>query len=145
MKNERIEEIETIAWDLVLEIYTDEKVIPPIDVMKIAQNLGVTVKFGSFSDAGVDGAFLRKEQTIYVNSDSIYTRQAFTLSHELGHYLLHKDKEQEKFYRRDMFELDDDQIEKEANWFAAALLMPRKLIGHYSNIFNTVVTFRRHG
>ncbi len=135
----KIEEIETSTWDLILETYPDENIVPPIDIMKIAKNLGIEVKFGGFSDAGVDGAFIRKERVIYVNSSTPYKRQAFTISHELGHYLLHDNKEQEKFYRRDTFKFDDNKgQEQEANWFAASLLMPSRLVHHYCNIFRTV-------
>lgn len=139
LNHEKIEEIETSAWDLILETYPDDNIVPPIDITKIANNLGVEIKFGKFTDSGVDGAFIRKDRIIYINSSIPYKRQAFTISHELGHYLLHEGKEQETFYRRDMFKFDDDKTqEQEANWFAASLLMPNQLVNHYCKIFNTV-------
>lgn len=139
LSNEKIEEIETSTWDLILEIYPEGHIVPPIDIMKIAKNLGIEVKFGNFSDAGVDGAFIRKNRIIYINTHTPYKRQVFTISHELGHYLLHDNKEQEKFYRRDTFQFDDDKTqEQEANWFAASLLMPNQLVHHYCKIFKTV-------
>lgn len=56
-------------------------------------------------------------------------RDKFTIAHELGHYVLHylwKKKKDENFPDR-VFALrkGSDRIEWEANWFAAALLMPR--------------------
>lgn len=137
--NEKIRYIETTAWELILEAYANSQIVPPIDVLVIAKNLGLEVKFGKFKEADVDGAFMRSEKTIYANEQAPYTRQAFTIAHELGHYLLHEDKDQEKFYRRDMLKFNDDkEQEQEANWFAAALLMPRRLVSHYCGIYNTV-------
>jgi Zn-dependent peptidase ImmA (M78 family) len=49
-------------------------------------------------------------------------RDRFTVAHELGHYFLHSDQGAEPIiaYRR-----GSTRIEWEANWFAAALLMPK--------------------
>lgn len=50
-------------------------------------------------------------------------RDKFTIAHELGHYFLHAEQGATPIiaYRR-----GSTRIEWEANWFAAALLMPRK-------------------
>ena len=57
-------------------------------------------------------------------------RRRFTLAHELGHFMCHRD-------RRDKFEDNDssledfiDPIENEANTFASWLLIPANLIRH---------------
>jgi len=60
--------------------------------------------------------------TISISPLSSTTRDRFTIAHEIGHYVLHS-----RFgkltgeLRRD---LSNSEIEWEANWFAAAFLMP---------------------
>lgn len=61
---------------------------------------------------------------ISINKEHHKNRQRFTLAHELGHYILHKDKNINKvdttFFRNENL----DPLEYMANEFAAALLMP---------------------
>ena len=67
----------------------------------------------------------------FENADDILPRRRFTAAHELGHAVLHRD-------RMGRFRADetiaegadqpDDQLEREANRFAADLLMPEELI-----------------
>ena len=52
-------------------------------------------------------------------------RDKFTLAHEMGHYFLHFNSSDEKKMAARM---GTGQIEWEANWFAARLLMPKSLI-----------------
>ena len=71
------------------------------------------------------GQLILETQTIQVNSKDKAERQKFTISHELGHYCLH---------RRILFKNFGSQmhsnrkIETEANTFAAYLLMPRGVV-----------------
>lgn len=139
LKQDRIQQIENIAWDLLSEAYSGKEIIPPIDVREIAKSMGIEAEFGRFKNEEIDGAFERVSKKIYINSKNSPSRQLFTLSHELGHYILHRDKEQELFYRRDRFWFDDDkETEQEANWFAASLLMPRALIKQYYSLYNSI-------
>jgi Zn-dependent peptidase ImmA (M78 family) len=64
-------------------------------------------------------------------------RQRFTIAHEIGHFVMHaSDNQQQRLFvdRSTMFRRNensstgDDHQEVEANRFAAALLMPEKLI-----------------
>jgi Zn-dependent peptidase ImmA (M78 family) len=48
-------------------------------------------------------------------------RDRFTIAHELGHYVLHSDFGRKRI-RAARF--GSDRVEWEANWFAAAFLMP---------------------
>lgn len=64
-----------------------------------------------------------KSFTIFLSPETSPLRDNFTIAHELGHLLLHTDFDaegNETFYR-----FGSDRAEKEANWFAANLLMPR--------------------
>jgi Zn-dependent peptidase ImmA (M78 family) len=71
---------------------------------------------------------------IGVNSMEAPTRQRFTIAHELGHLLLHKDEDlhvDERFpiaFRNPKSSQAIDDKEIEANQFAAELLMPEEFI-----------------
>jgi Zn-dependent peptidase ImmA (M78 family) len=109
----------------------------PIDPLKIAGSLDIEVyetRFTSADGKNVSGivAIEEGQPVIYVNSSDVPARKRFTMAHEIGHvYLGHlTDKENN--------ELIDDEVrlrssvwnleEKEANAFAAQLLMPASLI-----------------
>lgn len=66
----------------------------------------------------------------FVNASDILPRQRFTAAHELGHAVLHRDQ-METFLPDHMISEADEptqQHEREANLFAAELLMPRELL-----------------
>lgn len=108
---------------------------PPIPVYEIAESNGINVVFADFGEhsESVSGLCDFKAARIYVNKDDSTERQAFTMGHELGHWLLHKD-----FYLEnpDSYPVlprfsnpnRDDPMEKEANKFAACLLVPERLL-----------------
>ncbi len=113
---------------------------PPIDPIRIANDMGINVRFARFSDKfnnNVSGFFDADENTIFVNSEEFPLRQTFTVGHELGHNVLHRDWARSKNYRvllRDDTEQQKDSIEREANVFAAHLLVPRSLLIRYHKI-----------
>lgn len=99
--------------------------------------------FLTLEDENVSGATLYKDGkfSILVNADKHENRQHFTLAHELGHYFLHQDilkqdggfidEEKQLDGSKILYRLDDatrDEIETEANHFAASLIMPRDLV-----------------
>jgi Zn-dependent peptidase ImmA (M78 family) len=109
---------------------------PPINPLSIARDKGLDVKFVKFAGEyeGVSGFFDPEENAIYVNKDEPPLRQTFTIAHELAHALLHREwagSEEYKVFWRDMSRNSDDPHEKEANAFAANLLVPRKMLDEY--------------
>jgi IrrE N-terminal-like domain len=109
---------------------------PPVNPVQIAKDKGFDVKFVRFTDGyeGVSGFFDPEDGTIFVNKDEAPLRQTFTVAHELAHALLHKDWAGSESYRvfwRDMSRNVDDPHEKEANAFAAHLLVPRHFLDAY--------------
>lgn len=109
---------------------------PPINPVSIAREQGLEVKFVSFSGdfSQVSGFYDPAEEAIYVNKNESPLRQTFTIAHELGHALLHKewsDSDDYKVFWRDPERNNDDPHEKEANVFAANLLVPRVLLDQY--------------
>lgn len=105
----------------------------PIDVLKLAKILGLAVYSVRFSNPDISGGikFLDKGAEIYVNVNDSWNRKRFTIAHEIGHYVLHKDDFEEGFYETiDMFRntSNHEKREIEANEFAASILMPRDLV-----------------
>jgi Zn-dependent peptidase ImmA (M78 family) len=69
-----------------------------------------------------------------VNGEEFALRQTFTIAHELGHKILHEEWAKSADYKilyRDQLLNDDDPHEKEANAFAAHLLVPRAMLDLY--------------
>jgi len=135
----------------------------PVNVRDIAKNYGLEVVDADFGEklSNVAGFINPENRTIYLNSGNPENRKTFTIAHELGHWILHRDKlekEPEKYavlYRIPLGRLNQDPVESEANCFAANLLVPKtyleKHIEKYSdvdqlaNIFNVsteVIGFR---
>lgn len=69
------------------------------------------------------------ETTIVYNSKHSPERRNFTIAHELGHFLLHRNK-QSQFVDRAENMLDNciNEFEKQANAFAAELLLPEPVL-----------------
>lgn len=108
----------------------------PIDVFRCADLLGIDVKPAEM-EPDMSGVFIKKENVPYIryNSKDSPARQRFTIAHEIGHFLLHAksnslfvDKTEKVMYRNAQSSTGELLKEREANAFAAALLMPRKLV-----------------
>jgi len=104
---------------------------PPVPVERIAKSLGARVYRKSLE--GPISGFLDSDPerpVIGVNTHHATVRQRFTIAHELGHLLLHKegqvhvDHELQIRLRDSVSSQGVDESEMEANLFAAELLMP---------------------
>lgn len=114
---------------------------PPINPVTIAQHLGLKVWFVSFSGDydKVSGFYDVEEKAIYVNKDEYPHRQTFTVAHELGHHILHYEWARSAEYKM-MFRNDGpskDPHEREANAFAANLLVPKPMLDTYKGLIST--------
>ena len=108
---------------------------PPVDVEKIAKNLGIRVEFIDFDKDEISGLLVRKgkKTVLGVNRKHSENRQRFTIAHEIGHFLLHKTKpifvdELALHFRTQISGEGINPEEIEANALAAELLMPRQFI-----------------
>jgi Zn-dependent peptidase ImmA (M78 family) len=107
----------------------------PVPVSKIAQAKGARIYVNSL-DGDLSGFLYRnnKETVIGVNTRHTPARQNFTISHELGHLMLHDqeqlhvDRDFRVRLRNDVSSQGRDDAEKEANFFAASLLMPKAFL-----------------
>ena len=71
----------------------------------------------------------REGAVIFTNSSVMLCREIFTFAHELGHLLLHADKEGLSFKDDKMHQ--SPQVEREADYFTSCLLIPRAQLQHY--------------
>jgi predicted transcriptional regulator len=111
---------------------------PPVPVEAIVAHLKIRVAHKGLGE-GISGILVIEggSGTIGVNPKDPPTRRRFTLAHEAAHFVLHRQLQSEVFidrdfivrYRseRDYTELEARQ-EQEANFFAAALLMPKSML-----------------
>ena len=122
----------------------------PVDPSAIARNLGLHVRPKNPFDpdsAGWSGRFDADAKSIEFDASEALVRQRFTISHELGHFAL---KHGTRF--RDnasaFSSRNSDLVEREANQFAAELLMPaeqvRSLVssGRFSSVEDLASIFK---
>jgi Zn-dependent peptidase ImmA (M78 family) len=111
---------------------------PPIPVEHIVRSRGLSVRKQGNTSSDISGFLFRQEDDVVigVNASHPRVRQRFTIAHELGHFLLHAprsdkihiDRTFEVKFRDDLSGRGIDTDEREANLFAAELLMPQRLI-----------------
>lgn len=106
------------------------------DIEKLAKKLKIDI-IPEKLDNDVSGLFVRihgKPVISYNKNENNPTRKRFTIAHELGHYILHSDKplfidkNPKVMFRNNASSSGEQLQEREANHFAAALLMPFRLI-----------------
>jgi Zn-dependent peptidase ImmA (M78 family) len=125
--------IEKVTLDILENLKINEL---PIPVEEIAKKRGLEIKAYDLGE-DISGALIidRGKGTIGYSPKESKVRQRFTIAHELGHYELHKqetglfiDKEFKILFRDGNSSKGEIKKEQEANAFAAALLMPEKLL-----------------
>lgn len=104
----------------------------PVDCIQIAESLGIKVQGAPLKDEFQGALFITPDVTAIIYNENIKEngRKNFTIAHEIGHYCLYSDREEVQCRLEDMGEFSltphGKEIEKEANEFAACLLMPEK-------------------
>jgi Zn-dependent peptidase ImmA (M78 family) len=110
----------------------------PVPVESIAEHflkydLEITDQ-GLFADPSFLGGISFETNTIFVNAsiEDHEGRYTFTIAHEIGHHVLHKDMYDELISDRSQIMCREEKkkplIERQADRFAAALMMPRQTI-----------------
>lgn len=99
---------------------------PGADLWPLVEKIGGKIQhqaLDSSSETGVIEVRGKRDFTINLSPYSSGRRDRFTIAHELGHYVLHsRIGEIPLVIGRE----GSDRVEWEANWFAAALLMPAR-------------------
>ncbi|OMP31908.1 ImmA/IrrE family metallo-endopeptidase [Mangrovimonas sp. DI 80] len=135
-------QIERLAYETLLNFNLLQA---PIDLYDLANKLSISIE-SQFLDNDISGFLLKKDEKtiIGLNKNHPKVRQRFTIAHEIGHFKLHnsdsplfidyfykgsilRPKNVDKIYRRNK-NGNNPLMEKQANFFAANLLMPKKLI-----------------
>jgi Zn-dependent peptidase ImmA (M78 family) len=133
----KIEDVIKDADQVRLENYQDT---PPIDVYGIADNNGLEIIEKHFppDQSDIAGFVTMQNGTgkLYVNLQDGPNRRRFTVAHELGHWRLHKDElltnpNRAILFRIAIGQLNKDPVEKDANIYAANLLVPLDMLEKY--------------
>jgi Zn-dependent peptidase ImmA (M78 family) len=114
-----------------LKINTPDK----IDLDKICNHFNIDVKSEKM-DINISGLIVVKDNKSFIryNTQEPVERKRFTIAHELGHFVLHKetplfvDKGDKILYRDFNSSTGELTKEREANNFAASLLMPKRFL-----------------
>jgi len=130
--------IRNVAEQLLIDAKINK---PPVPVDELIRRQGLSIARKRLDDDTSGFVYIdakTKANVIGLNISHSKTRQRFTLAHELGHFLLHKRigstlhvDEKDIFVRfRDQHSSDGSDLEeREANTFAAELLMPLNFLG----------------
>jgi len=123
LSQESIEEIANTVrrhWGLGFGPISNVTLLLEKNGFLITRNPVKSDKIDAFSKWSVERPF------VYLSSDkNCAVRTRFDIAHELGHLLLHIEPDQERFNNKEYL----DNIEREANKFAGAFLLPRDTFG----------------
>lgn len=114
---------------------------PGMDLSTVVESLGGSIEYKDFwdlqdSSSGSIEIDAPTKFRIYLGMHTSKDRDRFTIGHELGHYVLHYLYPRAKGVTVQPTRADrygDGRTEYEANWFAAAFLMPHKDFETYFN------------
>ena len=118
-----------LARERAKEVYQEYKVnggTLPVSIDELVRHKGIEVVGFKAPSSDLAGALLvdHDDAVIVVNRENPKQRQRFTLAHEFGHFLLHREPGDAIFHRDERSSQGTDRIEIDANAFAAELLMP---------------------
>ena len=104
----------------------------PVDVRGLASALGLRCVEEFLPDdvSGKIACTLNNKCTITVNIRHSKARQRFTIAHEIAHFVLHRDLIGDGVVDNAMYRSNSlsDRIERQANSYAADILMPWPLV-----------------
>lgn len=109
----------------------------PVKVIPVAKEFGISVYVSDDMADNISG-MIKKDvgrggdsgYAIFVNDRHANVRKRFTIAHEIGHYVLHKDLIGDGIVEDALLRATGltNSIERQANAFAADLLMPWALL-----------------
>ena len=112
---------------------------PPVDIAEVAAMLELKIYILDLTDnlKKVSGFIDFDNRRIILNKLDSPKRQAFTTAHEIGHFVLHESyikehpEEYSVLFRNNFLSTNKSSIEKEADCFAANLLVPLEILDLY--------------
>lgn len=121
-------ELEEFAQDILVK---NDMYKIPVDLINLTNVLEIDV-YEQELENKISGAIrYSKEEdkyTILLNKKDNINRRRFTLAHEIGHYFLDKETLESDEIHVDVLYRCTDEKEKEIDYFAGALLMPKGLV-----------------
>lgn len=129
----KLQHIEELAEKILKEANC---LIVPVNVTKCVKSNNIKLQEVELED-DVSGFFIIKDKTAHIGFNKYHSdkRQRFTIAHEFGHYILHSkdtplfvDTTEKTLYRNVDSSTGEMEKERQANAFAAALLMPISLL-----------------
>lgn len=123
----------------------------PVEMIPLANDLGIEVFRASGWSDSISAMIKRDDRSvsgysIYVNASHSLVRRRFSIAHEIGHFVLHRDKigdglTDDALYRSKL----SSPLEVQANRFAANLLVPDNLLNQaMASGIETVTTLASH-
>ena len=117
--------------DFNFDDFNVSKEKPEIDVKKIAESLGCTIKYSFLISKA--GSHDIESKEITVNELDPDYRQRFTIAHEIGHNVydhsgVRNRITEDQRISEEEYSFVDVLFERQANDFASKLLMPKKLL-----------------
>lgn len=118
-----------------------------------AARLGGTIEYQNVFavDGTKDGSILiddERDFKIFVPDYVSFERKRFTIAHEIGHYILHyvaQGMKNQKVRAARASGPNQERSEREADWFAAALLMPKdEFLRVYREAGDSLIAVARH-
>jgi Zn-dependent peptidase ImmA (M78 family) len=112
------------------------EIVLPIKIEEIARSRGLTIMPYPLGD-DISGLLSIENGigTIGYNQNEPKVRRRFTIAHELGHFELHKDKNELFVDKQFIYRSQQSRntpvnqiMEQEANFFASAILMPTDFV-----------------
>lgn len=120
-------------------IITKHQRCPPIQVVPIAEELGINVYTVKEWPNDLSGKLQKDNKSksgfsIYVNATHPDVRKRFTIAHEIAHFILHRGLIKDELIDDGLYRSGlSNAIEAEANKFASDILMPWHLINEAIN------------
>jgi hypothetical protein len=113
-----------------------------IRMPEIAYSIGVSIVEGPLPGASARLIRIGEYGTIRIpNTETNESRKRFSIAHELGHFVLKHGHSLEMVCNdEDMMNWNKKDEETEANFFAAELILPEKLIRHRCDVKNVNFT-----
>ena len=134
-------EMRDVIDSLVEAIYANQRlnINEPIDVKELAQNLGFSLAYIKPNIKDIKGIVLinpevsslegySTNKVIGINKTLSKSQNNSIIAHEIGHYFLHSEQGKKYFAHKwvDNEKEKNESEELEANYFGAALLLPKK-------------------
>lgn len=112
----------------------------PVNVFALASRMGIAIERRPFTNLLGGLLFDEDGPCIFYNSNAPVTRARFTVAHELGHYVLHR--------RQGIYFMCQENskrlAERQANRFAAELLMPTGVVRIYAGLVPSLREISTH-